>query len=844
MSAAFQFPNWVNNNYVNPSPFYNNPYARSYYNGILLKAINLLTEYPDKNAQGLTATELMEWTSKFAQNYYDKLESPSNYLGVDGHAIWSASWYKTVPLAVIDSFDYHGFVIDRVEVANTGTRIRVYSRDPNTLASGDLYPHGLYNMMAQLFTTDTFTVANGWTRKAVGNYSASGTIFENYVWLCKKIDAYTVELYYGDGTTAVATNKADGTYYVTGGSTANSASSNGVPNASYQYKAKNVKLLWRGNLKNVGSVQPQEVTQTINGNSQPVDIPVWQRGFRPITSTVAPMNDSNWSFSVNNPWSAVGETAAIAQAGAIGMPISGTPNPYYNSIKATDANGHVWGMSFTGAVSTGVINTSATASDSVTDYLTVGSTDNMYPGQQIKLSIGTSYNEYFYIANVVNSTQIQLSTSIALTPITQLATNTFTGTVTSDDRTNIYSDILYVSAINGLGTVKVGSKVTGTGIPSNTTILSQLKGTTGGIGLYRISRRVTPIAATTMTQTDSAYDLGYFPKLKCVTGANDTDINMYVGEAADSYDGLVPAEYPGRFSSNYPVALFLTAVPSKYIPRWATQASDEQWEHAYETNTSNVDYSATYDAQHNSNIKQWPREDINGHKLRPSSITWSIDQPTRVVESQNLTRWTRDSGVRRWRFKLTYPPMSREQFLPIFTALHAAHGQARGFRWYINDIAGLLQANNTMGFIPQGYTVDPYIIRDMPVYTTTDVAAGSTYFDLEGFQPSVNNAVNAGDIIKIQHYTDAGAVFYHPYVIINASDSDEFGQVRVRVSHPLMEKIPAHSQCLMNPSHIWVTLNSDTHDIDINTAHRYGFSVEFVTQPQYSKDAQEARGLV
>ena len=226
-------------------------------------------------------------------------------------------------------------------------------------------------------------------------------------------------------------------------------------------------------------------------------------------------------------------------------------------------------------------------------------------------------------------------------------------------------------------------------------------------------------------------------------------------------------------------------------------------------------------------------------------MTWSIEQPTRIVESQNLTRWARDSGVRRWKFKLNYPPMTREQFLPYMTAIHTAHGQARGFRFYIGDIAGFTQIQNKAGFVDtSNATYNAATLRDMVCYSNDANPAGDTFITLDGFRPKINNALNAGDMIKIQHYSTTNGTFYHPYIIINTADSDEMGRCRIRLSHPLIDAIAVGAAHHVNPSQIWVTLTSDTQDIDISTAQLYGFSVEFVTQTQYGQTGYENRGLV
>jgi hypothetical protein len=449
-----------------------------------------------------------------------------------------------------------------------------------------------------------------------------------------------------------------------------------------------------------------------------------------------------------------------------------------------------------------------------------------------------------------------------------------TSTFTTGQGSATISAVSYSSAtgnttftVSSASNIQLEDIMSGTNVPTNVfvvdvdgttvTVKGQFTGATSGTylfrrngqsGTYRINRTYGTLGSGTGTITDTNYDLGYYPKIACytggATGAEDTEVFVigrgmtgggYSDTTPDPVDGGVPVEYPGRFSNTAPVALYFTGIPSTYQWRWATQANDLQWESPWETDLAIRDATSNYDTSHNSSIKQWPRH------IRPQSMTYSIEQPSRVVESSNLTRWTRDSGVVRWKYKLNYPPMTREDFIPFMTAIHTAHGQTKGFRLYIGDIAGFHNIQNTEAFVPSTYS--NVTLRDMICYTNETVDAGDTFFTIDGFRPRVDNAVNAGDIIKITH-TANGQNFYENYVIINTGDSDEMGRVRIRLSHPLKASISLGAAHRLSPSHVWVSLTTDQQDFDVSTAHLYGFNVEFVTQPQLGQVNYQNRGLV
>ena len=517
--------------------------------------------------------------------------------------------------------------------------------------------------------------------------------------------------------------------------------------------------------------------------------------------------------------------------------------------------------------------TGVVGSSSGSNYLNLTSVLNISIGNLVS---GTGITTYTEITEIdYNNKRIKLSKALTA-DVSSGSTISFSvpGCAIIGQRTSTYTTNQGSTTITAGGTVgssvitvasttniRVGDIVSGTGIPSgtevteiagsvitlNNTLTTTSSGTylfrrSGQSGTYVLNRSFNSAGASLASVFDDRYSLGYFPKLNCVTGSTDSAVNITGGKSVttqDEFDGLIPAEWPGRFSTTAPVTVYFMGIPDNYKWRWATQASDSQWESPWETNTSNQDVSSNYDATHNSTVKQWPRS------IRPQSMTWSIEQPSRVVESQNLTRWTRDSGVRRWKFKLNYPPMTREQFMPFMTAIHTAHGQSRGFRFYIGDIAGFTQMQNKTGFVDtSNASYNAVSLRDMVCYSNDANPSGDTFITLDGFRPRVNNALNAGDMIKIQHSSATNGTFYHPYVIINTADSDEMGRCRIRLSHPLIDAIGVGAAHHVNPSHIWVTLNNDQHDIDISTAHMYGFSVEFITQTQYGQTGYQNRGLV
>lgn len=69
-----------------------------------------------------------------------------------------------------------------------------------------------------------------------------------------------------------------------------------------------------------------------------------------------------------------------------------------------------------------------------------------------------------------------------------------------------FGNVLDVTAVAS-GTLAIGDAVTGTGIPANSVVASQVSGTAGGVGIYTLSNDATAYAASTaLTGVDSVAD--------------------------------------------------------------------------------------------------------------------------------------------------------------------------------------------------------------------------------------------------------------------------------------------------------------------------------------------------
>jgi hypothetical protein len=115
----------------------------------------------------------------------------------------------------------------------------------------------------------------------------------------------------------------------------------------------------------------------------------------------------------------------------------------------------------------------------------------------------TAVTGFIAIGDAIAGTGVPVGTSItgqtsgttggAGVYTTSVATTAAAATVTS------FGNVLNVTAVTG--TLAVGDPITGTGVPANATIFSQVSGTPGGVGVYTLNVPATAYAASTALTT-------------------------------------------------------------------------------------------------------------------------------------------------------------------------------------------------------------------------------------------------------------------------------------------------------------------------------------------------------
>jgi hypothetical protein len=142
--------------------------------------------------------------------------------------------------------------------------------------------------------------------------------------------------------------------------------------------------------------------------------------------------------------------------------------------------------------------------------------NQVLPGQQVALQIGGDFlvkndgtTQALYgmkaYANLSDGKVTFAATGAPTTGASATGSDIAAGTFSVTG--SIAGDVLTVTAV-GSGTVVAGGTLSGTGVASGTKVLSQLTGTAGGAGTYRVSIANQTVASTTVSGTYGILTVG------------------------------------------------------------------------------------------------------------------------------------------------------------------------------------------------------------------------------------------------------------------------------------------------------------------------------------------------
>ena len=178
---------------------------------------------------------------------------------------------------------------------------------------------------------------------------------------------------------------------------------------------------------------------------------------------------------------------------------------------------------------------------------------------------------------------------------------------------------------------------------------------------------------------------------------------------------------------------------------------------------------------------------------KPSNISISSISPTLVSLTHSLKRQVRRRGGQRWLIDVDYPPLSRDEFAPIWAFSIAQQGQFKTFD-YIPAIYGSTSGTATGSIIADG------------IYTAGDSTIATT---------GLTGTLKAGDFIKFDG---------HDKVYMMIAD----GSTSLNIEPALIADIADLEAITYNDVLFKVAFTSDATDMSVAVNQYVSYNIKLV----------------
>jgi hypothetical protein len=212
--------------------------------------------------------------------------------------------------------------------------------------------------------------------------------------------------------------------------------------------------------------------------------------------------------------------------------------------------------------------------------------------------------------------------------------------------------------------------------------------------------------------------------------------------------------------------------------------------------------------------RDWPQT------VQPTSMTWTIEQPTQVLETVNMNRYTRTRDVSQYRYKLTYPPMTSAEIQPFIAVIHAAGGAYKPFKFWFprnNNIAMTVSMQSK-----SAQTSNHFFVR-------TALTAGTRVIQADGLpQNKTENdpAFFAGAGLNMRISNGQGSMM----VPIHNVRTNEYGEANIRINNGIPANIAAGEWMDSYINYTDVFLDGNSVDIKVDTRGYHYLEVDMITK--------------
>jgi len=213
---------------------------------------------------------------------------------------------------------------------------------------------------------------------------------------------------------------------------------------------------------------------------------------------------------------------------------------------------------------------------------------------------------------------------------------------------------------------------------------------------------------------------------------------------------------------------------------------------------------------------QWLNPGFDDRKVWPDTVTptsaeINYNAPTIVNNSQNGIKYSRSSGFTKWTLDVTYPAMTKEEFMQFNAISQASNGQAIPFFFNLRNKLG-------NPILWRGF----YTGATDKVRVRSPITAGDTTMLVDGYTSNEANAFSQGEV-----FIDGENQNGYLHTALSGTAANVYGEAKIRVPWPFRANQAVGQFIYRNPAHAVVTLNSDDFAYSIDVNGYYFVSVSF-----------------
>jgi hypothetical protein len=186
-----------------------------------------------------------------------------------------------------------------------------------------------------------------------------------------------------------------------------------------------------------------------------------------------------------------------------------------------------------------------------------------------------------------------------------------------------------------------------------------------------------------------------------------------------------------------------------------------------------------------------------------SDVSVQSIEPTLVSTTISLKRQVRSRGGQRWLLNVSFPPMTRAEFAPIYAFSVKQKGQYETFT-YVPPTISTTRGSSGASPVVNGA-----------------VSAAATSASIDGLAASTSNILRAGDFIKFSDHTKV-------YMVTDDMSSDGSGTATLNFHPGAVQAIADDSTVTIASVPFNVSFQSDVAEFGTNFTNLYSYEINLI----------------